>query len=141
MKSLISSWPNVCSVRPLRTLRMPYLPTQTAARLAPLLDRISEALGPEAHELETFERWALLVTESLLAAGRDSRSALLEELQRSRAALLELCTGEFLGFSATGRIELMRSCRREWLTTLLELVESFVEEPQGSVIVNLRLAA
>ncbi len=119
---------------------MPYAPTQTAARLAPLLQRISDALGPEAHELETFERWALLITESLLAAGRDSRSALLEELQRSRAALMELCTGEFVGFSATGRIELMRSCRREWLSTLLELVESLVEAPR-SVIVDFRMAA
>jgi hypothetical protein len=107
--------------------------TYTFERLAPLLRTISDALGHETAQLETFERWALLVTGSMLVAGQESRASLELELARARADLVATAD-----LAQLGPLEPLREARREWLTTLLELIEANVEQ---SVVVNYRAAA
>jgi hypothetical protein len=108
-------------------------PSYTVERLAPLLRTIADALGGDVEELAKFERWALLVTGSMLVAGRESAASLEFELARARADLVATAD-----LAQMGPLEPLRVARREWLTTLLELIEANVEQ---SVVVNYRVAA
>lgn len=101
----------------------------TRERLEPLMQRIAETLGSDAKELVKFERWALGLMQSMLAAGRESRSALVQQVQLARAELLELQHDISVGITATGRTELLRICRREWLMSLVDCIDELFDVP------------
>jgi hypothetical protein len=101
----------------------------TRERLEPLMRRIAETLGSDSKELVKFEKWALGLMQALLAAGTESRAALVQQVQLTRAELLELQHDISVGIAATGRTELLRVCRREWLMSLVDFVDELFDVP------------
>lgn len=94
----------------------------THERLSPLLDRITEALKDNPDELRAFERWAVAVLQNLATAAAEGDAplkALLMDLWHELADLQR----DMTAIHVTGRSQVRRMCRREWLTTLIELVD------------------
>lgn len=92
-------------------------------RLAPLLATIGETLGPNSDATLKFEKWALSLNESLVSAAKESHGALWAHVQMLKQELSELRRDITVGLEVTGRTELIRVCRREWLTHLVTLIE------------------
>ncbi len=96
-------------------------------RLVETLNRISVVLGatPEQHTI--FETWALQQLKALVNAETESREALQWQALQIRQEYLELQRELSIGITSTGRTELLRVARREWLEAVLDLVDSLVE--------------
>lgn len=95
--------------------------------LTDTLHRISAVLGASLEQHERFERWALEQLKSLVAAERESRKALQWKATDLRQQYLELQKELSAGISVTGRTELMRAARKEWLAAVLELVDDLLD--------------
>ncbi len=95
-------------------------------RLVETLDRISVVLAatPEQHAI--FEDWALQQLQTLVKAETESRDALQWQALQFRQEYLELQRTLSIGIASTGRTELLRIARREWLEAVLDLVDSLV---------------
>ena len=101
--------------------------TPAHQRLVETLNRISVVLGATPEQHATFEAWALRQLQALVSAETDSREALRWQALQFRQEYLELQRELSIGIAATGRTELLRTARREWLGAVLELVDSLVE--------------
>lgn len=99
----------------------------THQRLVETLNRISVVLGatPEQHAI--FETWALQQLKALVNAEKESRQALQWQALQFRQEYLELQQALSIGIASTGRTEMLRLARREWLEAVLDLVDSLVE--------------
>lgn len=96
-------------------------------RLVETLQRISVALEPTPELHATFETWALEQLQALVNAETESREALRWQALQLRQEYLELQRALAIGVTSTGRTELLRVVRCEWLEAVLDLVDSLVE--------------
>lgn len=96
-------------------------------RLIETLNRISVVLGATPEQHATFETWALGQLKILVNAETESREALRWQAMQFRQEYLELQRELSVRISVTGRTELLRAARREWLEAVLDLVDSLVE--------------
>ncbi|MFZ5444464.1 MAG: hypothetical protein ACOZQL_31015 [Myxococcota bacterium] len=101
-------------------------------RLTDTLQRISVVLGATPEQHAQFEKWALEQLRSLLAAERESRKALQWKTMVIRQEYLELQKELSTGISVTGRTELLRAARKEWLHAVLELVDELLEQREAA---------
>lgn len=96
-------------------------------RLVETLQRISVALGPTPEQHAIFETWALQQLQALVNAETESRGALQWQALQLRQEYLELQRTLSIGIASTGRAEVLRIARREWLEAVLDLVDCLVE--------------
>lgn len=96
-------------------------------KLTETMSRISVVLGANPTQAAAFEQWALGKMKHLVNAQRDSRASLQWQAMELRQEYLELQKDISTGISVTGRTELMRAARKEWLGSLLEFVDSLLE--------------
>ncbi len=94
----------------------------THERLSPMLYRITETLKDNPEELHAFERWAVAVLQGLVAAAGEGDAPLKRVLMDLGHELADL-QRDLSAIHVTGRSQVRRMCRREWLTTLIELVD------------------
>jgi len=100
----------------------------SAHRLTEALERISSVLGATPEQHAVFERWALVQLKVLLNAERDGRESLRWQAMEFRQEYLELQHELTTGITVTGRTELVRAARKEWLMTVLEFVDGLLDE-------------
>ncbi|MFT3708808.1 MAG: hypothetical protein QM817_14255 [Archangium sp.] len=98
-----------------------------AQRLTDAMSRISAVLGANPEQHATFEKWALQKLNQLLSAQRDSRKSLQWQAMEFRQEYLELQKELSTGITVTGRTELVRAARKEWLSSLLEFLDAVLE--------------
>lgn len=98
-----------------------------AQRLTETMSRITVVLGANPAQSAEFEEWALRKMKQLVNAQRDSHQSLRWQAMELRQEYLELQQEISTGIGVTGRTELMRAARKEWLGTLLEFVDSLLE--------------
>ena len=91
------------------------------------LDRISVVLGATPEQHATFEKWALTRLEQLVRAEKESRNALLQRSMELKQEYLELQHELRTGISVTGRTELARAARKDWLEAVLDFVEDLLD--------------
>lgn len=91
------------------------------------LSRISSVLGATPEQHRQFEDWALARLKLLVNAELDGRQTLLWQAMQLRQEYLELQQELSTGISVTGRTELLRAARREWLGAVLEFVDDLIE--------------
>jgi hypothetical protein len=104
----------------------------TQHQLIDTLNRIGNVLSANPEQHATFERWALLQLRLLVNAEKESRQALVWQAMEFRQEYLELQHELSMGIAVTGRTELLRSARREWLESVLALVEGLLEERRAA---------
>ncbi len=92
------------------------------------LNRISSILGatPEQHHI--FEGWALGQLRALVKAEKESEASLRWLALEYRHQYLELQQDLTNGIVVTGRTDLLRTARKEWLSSLLDWVDQLQEE-------------
>ena len=100
----------------------------TANDLSQVLGRISTVLGATPEQHAQFERWALAQLKVLLAAQREGPDALRWQAMEFRQEYLELQRELSTGISVTGRTELLRAARKEWLSEVLAFIEPLLQE-------------
>jgi hypothetical protein len=100
--------------------------------LRAVLSRISSVLGATPEQHRQFETWALERLRLLVNAERDGRQTLLWQALQFRQEYLELQHDLAAGISATGRTELLRSARKEWLAAVLEFVDGLIEDRRAA---------
>ncbi|MFO0598756.1 MAG: hypothetical protein U0228_25850 [Myxococcaceae bacterium] len=98
------------------------------ARLKDTLGRISAVLGATPEQHAQFEKWAILQLKLLVNAEKEGRQALHWQAMEFRQEYLELQQELSTGISVTGRTELLRAARREWLSTVLEFLDGLLEQ-------------
>jgi hypothetical protein len=99
----------------------------SAQELSETLDRISEALASAPEERRRFDVWAEELLGGLVRAERESRLALRWQAMQLRLQLLELQRQTTARRGTTGRTELLRLARVEWLDAVLDLVDSLTD--------------
>lgn len=102
----------------------------SAQQLTETLGRISSVLGATPEQHQKFERWALAQLKVLLAAEREGGDGLRWQAMEFRQEYLELQQELSTGITVTGRTELLRAARKEWLASVLEFVEGLLEAQQ-----------
>lgn len=96
-------------------------------QLRDTLTRITDVLGATPEQHEAFEKWALLKLKLLVNAEKEGRQRLLWQAHDLRQEYLELVHDLTTGMSVTGRTELMRTARKEWLSAVLDFVDDLLE--------------
>ncbi len=91
------------------------------------LTRISHVLGTTPEQHDAFEKWALLKVKLLVNAEREGRQHLLSQATDLRQEYLELQSEFRNGVAVTGRTELLRAARIEWLAAVLDFVDGLLE--------------
>lgn len=102
--------------------------SQSHLRLTEALDRISVVLGATPAQRTEFETWAVAQLKTLVRAENESRQELRWQAMEFKQEYLELQKELSTGISVTGRTELLRAARKEWLAAVLELVDELLEE-------------
>jgi hypothetical protein len=101
--------------------------SQRHLRLTEALDRISVVLGANPAQRNEFETWAVAQLKTLVRAENESRQELRWQAMEFKQEYLELQKELSTGISVTGRTELLRAARKEWLAAVLELVDELLE--------------
>ena len=102
--------------------------SQSHIRLTEALERISVVLGATPAQRTEFEAWAVVQLKTLVRAENESRQELRWQAMEFKQEYLELQKDLSMGISVTGRTELLRAARKEWLSVVLELVDELLEE-------------
>ncbi len=96
--------------------------------LAESLKRISAVLGATPEQHAVFEHWALAQLRALVNAEQENRQALRWQAMEFRQQYLELQQELSMGIAVTGRTELVRAARKEFLCAILDLVDELIDE-------------
>jgi hypothetical protein len=104
------------------------VPNFSAERLASLMESITETLGANPEQVSAFQSWALHVSRMTALATKGTQHELRAHVLELRQELAELQHDLTVSINATGRTQVMRLCKREWLGYMLELVEDSFPE-------------
>lgn len=108
-------------------LGMRGAPNGCMVDLRETLTRISNVLEATPEQHDTFEKWALLKLKLLVNAEKEGRRYLLSQATDLRQEYLELQADVTTGIAVTGRTELVRAARIEWLAAVLDFVDGLLE--------------
>jgi hypothetical protein len=106
--------------------------TPSQEHLARTLDRIADVLGATPEQHATFQKWAQQHLQMLVNAEKEGRQQLKWQATEFRQEYLELQKELQAGIVVTGRTELLRAARKEWLQAILELVDDLLSDNEAA---------